>query len=185
MPECDRPKANASPLIIFPAAFALYNSVLMRQQFSHFLRRFPWVGKQVVRTYRMTQPRYTAGVIGVLLDDQDRVLLVEHVFHFGSPWGLPGGWMGRAEHPARAIERELREETKLEVKAQQPIMIQNSHFWGAHLDIAFLLTTDSPLDKLTLSNELISYGWYALDNLPPLKDFHLAVLAEMQKNNAK
>ncbi|MCD4687245.1 MAG: NUDIX hydrolase, partial [Anaerolineae bacterium] len=64
------------------------------------------------------QPRFSIGVVGILLDDAgERVLLLKHVFHHPYPWGLPGGWIERGEDPAVCIVRELREETTLRVRA--------------------------------------------------------------------
>jgi len=151
----------------------------MKQQFARLLQRFPFLAGWIVRLYRLTQPRYTAGVNGVLLDDAGRVLLVEHVYHPRHPWGLPGGWMGRGENPAEALVREFLEETALRVSVVRPLVIQNGHFWGSHLDIAFLLQSHTPLDQIRLSSELTAYGWYALDALPPLNGFNLVVLAIM------
>jgi 8-oxo-dGTP pyrophosphatase MutT (NUDIX family) len=51
------------------------------------------------------------GVAALALDRYGRVLLVRHSYQPG--WMLPGGGVGRAEPPADAIVRELREEVGL------------------------------------------------------------------------
>ena len=128
----------------------------------------------------MTQGRNTAGVTGVLLDDENRVLLVEHVFHARRPWGLPGGWLGRNEEPARAIAREFREETGLVVEVVRPLLVAQGRRWKAHLDIAFLLRAENPMPPLELSYELSDYGWFALDDLPPVNRFTREVLGLLE-----
>jgi ADP-ribose pyrophosphatase YjhB (NUDIX family) len=51
------------------------------------------------------------GVAALVLDAQDRVLLVRHGYNPG--WRLPGGGVDRGEPPAEAVLRELREEVGL------------------------------------------------------------------------
>ncbi|MBZ0304989.1 MAG: NUDIX hydrolase, partial [Anaerolineae bacterium] len=87
-----------------------------RRQIANLFRRYPRLARMLVRFYRCTQPHYTAGVSGVLFNEQGQVLLVEHVFHVGQAWGLPGGWIGRRENPPDAVCREFKEETDLHVK---------------------------------------------------------------------
>jgi ADP-ribose pyrophosphatase YjhB (NUDIX family) len=65
---------------------------------------------------RMMAPRHRVGAVGVVFDDQGRVLLVEHAFRTDYPWGLPGGWVEPGEEPPDAVARELREELNLEVE---------------------------------------------------------------------
>ncbi len=55
---------------------------------------------------------YTVTVMGVITDDEDRVLLLEHRFR-RSTWGLPGGFVARGEQPDDSLRRELLEETGL------------------------------------------------------------------------
>ena len=139
------------------------------RRLASILRRKPWSGVLLQRTVRLFQPRYTVGVVGVLLDDShQRVFLVEHVFHPSKPWGLPGGWIGRREDPARAVEREFREETGLRVRAVRPLVIELGASWRTTLDIIFLCELDGDAESVRLSYELLDYQWVPVDALPPL-----------------
>jgi 8-oxo-dGTP pyrophosphatase MutT (NUDIX family) len=51
------------------------------------------------------------GAHALVQDAQGRVLLVRHNYYDG--WALPGGGVGRAEPPASALLRELKEEVGL------------------------------------------------------------------------
>ncbi len=144
-----------------------------RRRVAMVIRRYPWAARVIQQLYRLTQPRFTMGVIGVLLDDAgERVLLVEHVLHPKTPWGLPGGWMARGEDPAQTVEREFLEETGLSVKAIRPLVIQRSPEMRGHLDMVFLCEPDGPLVAIRLSNELLSYQWTPFEALPRLISIH-------------
>jgi ADP-ribose pyrophosphatase YjhB (NUDIX family) len=64
---------------------------------------------------RTIHPQFTASAGAVVVDDQGRVLLLNHVFRAGSGWGIPGGFIEAAEQPEEALRRELLEEVGLEV----------------------------------------------------------------------
>ena len=137
----------------------------------------------IQRVMRLFQPRYTVGVVGVLLDDTgERVLLVEHVFHAKCPWGLPGGWINRREHPAQTVEREFFEETGLRVRAVRPLMVKLAPDLGGHMDMVFLceLNRDS-VTAIQLSSELLGYRWTPLDDLPTLVIFQREVLETLRE----
>lgn len=57
--------------------------------------------------WSITRP-LTLGVHAIVLDQEDRVLLVKHTYKSG--WSLPGGGVGRGETIFQAIKRELLEE---------------------------------------------------------------------------
>lgn len=132
------------------------------------LQKTPWALDVLRRVWRFARPRYTAGCVGILFDDQNRVLVVEHAFHTPPVWGLPGGYLDRRENPDSAVARELREELKLHVEVG-PVILVERHF-GNHLDFAYLCRTTDTIGKL--SPELVSYRWAAVDDLPDLRPFH-------------
>jgi 8-oxo-dGTP pyrophosphatase MutT (NUDIX family) len=60
-------------------------------------------------------PRLRPAVRVVLLDPEDRVLLVRWAFPDRDVWGTPGGGLDPGESPEDAVRRELLEETGLDV----------------------------------------------------------------------
>ena len=120
------------------------------------------------RVFSRAQARYTVGVAAVILDDDGRVLLVEHAYHPRLPWGLPGGWLDGDEEPAAAIARELKEE--LQLHAQVIRVAYAAKTVPNHIDLAFQCEALSQVGEL--SHELLAYRWCALDQLPDIKGFH-------------
>jgi len=108
------------------------------------------------------------GAVGVVFDGDGRVLLVEHTFHPKTPWGLPGGWVGRGENPAETVAREMMEELSLAVEVG-PVIIVDMPFRN-HLDLAYLCRTRDTIG--TLSYEILKANWFTGDELPRLLPFH-------------
>lgn len=144
-----------------------------KRQVAAFFRRYPRLGYLGQRVWRLPQAHYSIGAVGVVFDDQGRLLLLEHVFHPTRPWGLPGGWVDRREAPDAAIERELREETNLCVTALYPVLVEPASYRG-HLDIAYLCHLVS--GEIRLSSEILDYRWVHPTDLPDLFAFqHRAI----------
>jgi 8-oxo-dGTP diphosphatase len=140
----------------------------IRQQLASFIRRFPTLMLIPYYSYRFFQPKYSVGVVGVVLDSESKILLVEHLFHPRLPWGLPGGWINTNEDPANAAVREISEELGLEVEAQLLLVMKRTQF--NHLDIAFLCRANGAIGNL--SYELLGYKWFSFEELPSLHPFH-------------
>ncbi len=140
-----------------------------------FLRRLagllqsaPWLASSAMRLWRWRQARFSAGVAGVVLNTGGQVLLVEHVFHPHTPWGLPGGWVDRYEDPAEALRREMQEELALKVTVG-PVLLVELDF-RSHLDLAYLCRAEGNIGQL--SSELLDHGWFKVNELPRLHQFH-------------
>jgi 8-oxo-dGTP diphosphatase len=145
---------------------------LWRRRAANLLKRLPWLVGTAYTLYRWRQTHFSAGVVGVVLNAQRQVLLAEHVFHPRTPWGLPGGWIDRGETPSNALLRELHEELALTVRLG-PILLVDTPF-GNHIDLAYLCQPTCEVGAL--SDELLSYGWFSADALPPLRAFHRAAI---------
>jgi 8-oxo-dGTP diphosphatase len=87
-----------------------------KRRLSHAVREY-WPLRQALKVAAaVLAPRQPVGAVGVLFNENGRVLLVEHVFRTDFPWGLPGGWIERGEAPEEALLREFEEELGLAVE---------------------------------------------------------------------
>lgn len=132
------------------------------------LQQAPWIVALGRILWRLRQPKFSAGVVGVLFNAKDEVLLVEHVFHPYIPWGLPGGWVDRGENPDQTVVREMKEELQLAIQVGPIVMAEVS--FGNHLDFAFLCFSEGIVGEL--SRELLDHKWFEVGNLPRLHRFH-------------
>jgi 8-oxo-dGTP pyrophosphatase MutT (NUDIX family) len=84
----------------------------------------------------MSGPRIRNAARAIVLDPEDRVLLVRFRFPDRSVWATPGGGLEPDETHGEAIRRELVEEAGLEVASVGPAVWTRTHLWpdGAHWD---------------------------------------------------
>ena len=125
--------------------------------------RFPPVQSLMNWAIRLFVPRHRAGVILICMDDQQRILLLRHVFHPNAPWGPPGGWLGRDESPAKCALRELKEETGLSAELG-PVVQISYESPPNQLAVAFLGKLKP--GSMKLSSEIIEAKWFRADALP-------------------
>ncbi|MFW5943139.1 MAG: NUDIX hydrolase [Chloroflexota bacterium] len=137
--------------------------------------RWSPVHQLMVWGIRAVVPRHRVGVGLVALDEANRVLMLKHVFHPHTPWGLPGGWMGRDETPQSCAVRELREETGLSATLGPVVHVTYDQRMQG-LNVAFLAQlTPGPF---TLSSEILSARWFSVEDLPsPLLPFTREAIA--------
>jgi 8-oxo-dGTP pyrophosphatase MutT (NUDIX family) len=112
--------------------------------------------------------RHWVAAVGAVIDG-DRVLVAEHAFRGGSV-ALLGGWIHVHEDPFRAVEREVREETGLEVEALDVVACERQ---GAELHplrysaltIGFRcrLGEGALAEPAVVSPELREVRWVAVD----------------------
>jgi 8-oxo-dGTP diphosphatase len=143
-----------------------------KRRIATLLRRAPWIGHIAQALWRVWQPWVTVGAVGVIFNDDGRLLVVEHVFHPKFPWGLPGGWMARYEDPDETVRREVYEETALRIRVVKPLLIMRTAWLPRHLDLAYLCYASREAGEIRLSNELLAYQWIDPAQCPPMALFH-------------
>lgn len=129
----------------------------------------------------MTAKNFRPAVRGLVLDNNDCVLLVKLVFPQGSWWVLPGGGIDDGEEHLDALHRELREETGLDAptigacvwhRVHQFNMVDTTGVqWDGQSESVYLVRTErfTPTPALSsqeLENEnLFEHKWWTLSEL--------------------
>ena len=97
----------------------------------------------------------------------DRILWIRRgIPPAAGKWAIPGGYMENEESPEAAVSRELREETGLEVNADDMLLVSVSsilHMSQTHL--VFRCHLDR-LPHASVTEEAREIGWYTEDELP-------------------
>ena len=126
---------------------------------------------------RLVNDSFLAGVLGVIWNERREVLLFSHTYR-SMPWSLPGGWMQCGESPLVAIEREVREESGLAVRAERLLLV------GTTTDrpkLEFVVAAGLVGGTFRPSREVDAMQWCALDRLPPIASVHRRILRDVEQ----
>lgn len=120
--------------------------------------------------------KFVVGVGGVVLDDQERVLLLRHRYRPpGFPWGVPGGYVNRGESLEEGLVREVREEVDLAIEVLSPLQV-NSGF-KRRLEIFYLARYVSGEIRVD-GKEILEGQFFVRNQLPDgLPKEHRAMIA--------
>lgn len=110
---------------------------------------------------RRFQTTFTVSAAAVVVNGEDKVMVLHHVMRPATGWGLPGGFIDAGEQPHAAIKRELKEETGVEITE---VRLLHLHTLGRHVEILFAARADA--EGEILSSEIDHLGWYTLDEIP-------------------
>jgi ADP-ribose pyrophosphatase YjhB (NUDIX family) len=113
--------------------------------------------------YVLLNARFTVTVGAVIVDEQNRVLLLQHRFRPGHDWGIPGGFISSREQPEDALRRELREEIGLEVDNVEIALIHTLER-VQQVEIVYRATPCNAPQPRSL--EILSAEWFDLAALP-------------------
>ncbi|MCE7079454.1 NUDIX hydrolase [Streptomyces sp. ST2-7A] len=107
---------------------------------------------------------FMIGVTGVVRDDRGRFLLLRHrMWPEDRQWGLPSGYAVRGEEFGATVEREVREETALEVRAGRLLWLRSGYRLRAEVAYEAFLVGGTPSLERT---EILEARWCAPDDLP-------------------
>lgn len=115
------------------------------------------------RVSRLGQKRFTVTVAVMIFDNENRILLLEHVFRPDTRWGVPGGFVTKGEAPEEAVRRELREEASIELDDVRLLFVRTLN----HIKQFEIYYRARPIGSpIPSSFEIKRAAWFALDALP-------------------
>ena len=118
----------------------------------------PWTRLRIIRA---TQPKFTVSAAAVVVNERREVLLLDHVLRPFSSWGIPGGFINVNEPPEKAVEREIYEETGLELRNIRLVRVRTSN---RHVEI--LYRADASGTPEAKSREINFAGWFKIEDIP-------------------
>ncbi|MGI9286449.1 MAG: NUDIX hydrolase [Pseudomonadales bacterium] len=104
-------------------------------------------------------PKHLLGVVAVIRNEHNELLLFKHSYHPHKPWGLPGGWVNAHERPSRAIVREIKEESGCHVDVIRLLLACESPRRN-HLTVVFLCS--QPSGEFVPSAEVTDFRYLPL-----------------------
>ncbi|MCX4878741.1 NUDIX domain-containing protein [Streptomyces sp. NBC_00847] len=132
-----------------------------------------------IREIRATsghQLLWLPGVSAVVFDDEGRILLGQRSDNL--EWALISGIPDPGEQPAAAVVREVYEETGVECVVERLVAVRSggqvTYPNGdicQFMDICFRARAVSGEARVN-DDESLQVGWFALDALPPLTEYH-------------
>jgi ADP-ribose pyrophosphatase YjhB (NUDIX family) len=135
-------------------AFKMWKSLV-----SSVWKRLPPVFR--LKAIRLTQKKFTVSAVAVVLNEEGKILLLDHFLRPGASWALPGGFIEAGEQPEAAIKREIREETTLRL---ENVRLMGVRTINSHVEILFRAeATGKPVPN---STEINAAGWFAMDEMP-------------------
>jgi len=111
----------------------------------------------------LTEARFTVTTGAVIVDEQSRVLLLQHRFRAGSGWGIPGGFMRAGEQPEAALRRELREELGAELENLELSFV---HALESYQQVELIFRCRIRGEVFPQAVEVQRAAWFAMNELP-------------------
>ena len=114
-----------------------------------------------IKITRLFQPTFTVSAAAVVLNEDNEVLLLDHLLMPTSGWGIPGGFLDPGEQPESAVVREVREETGIELADVRMIKVRTI---GRHVETLF--SARGIGEAKVLSREITEARWFSVESLP-------------------
>lgn len=124
---------------------------------------------------RVFQDEFLIGVMGVILNEKNEVLVCKHTYR-QTKWSLPGGYIKTKEHPIEGLAREIEEETGFIVRIEKIIRTRTDRE-SARLEMTCVGTYVG--GEFKPSSEVSEAGFFSFENLPLLSQNQLLLIKEV------
>ena len=133
------------------------------KMFKKIIEKIWKISPSLFRIYfvRLTQKTFTVSVGAFVVNDEGKVLLLDHLLRPGSGWGIPGGFINENEQPEQAVRREICEEIGLEIEAVELVQVRTTN---RHVEI--LVRARARGEVKPKNYEIKEARWFALDEMP-------------------
>jgi len=121
----------------------------------------------ICKIYWKIRRPLTLGVVAIILDQEHKVLLVEHSYQTG--WRMPGGGVRKGESVCAALQRELKEELGIicKPKAGDYLGTFYNPVDGKHDHVTlFLINQWSHDQSCPISFEIKRWGFFDVTQMP-------------------
>lgn len=126
---------------------------------------------------RFFQNQFLVGVTGIIFNKRNEVLLFKHTYRQHS-WSLPGGYLKSGEHPAEALEREIKEESNLVVSVDESLKTRTDRT-SSRLDMCYIGLFIG--GEFIASEEVSDYGFFTQNTMPLLRSNQVFLIDEAMR----
>jgi ADP-ribose pyrophosphatase YjhB (NUDIX family) len=112
----------------------------------------------------------TAGTMCIVTDEHNRLLLVKSSYR--KLWSFPGGFLDPGEDPLIGAEREVLEETGMQVTHTTLVRVRPRKSHTDYLYVANAAEQGSP----TTAWEIGATGWFPIERMPELHPIAFSML---------
>ncbi len=138
---------------------------MSERRLSHILVNVGYRTIEPVRlAYRFFRRPLSLGVRGLILDTDNRVLLVRHTYLPG--WFFPGGGVKRRESVLDGLHRELKEEVGVRPTVTAELFGLYSNSFGYRSDHVALFVVREFVHNPRPNAEIAEWGFFTFDDLP-------------------
>lgn len=132
---------------------------MIRKIIGAIWKKIPPFGR--LKIVRLTQQKFTVSVAAIITNEAGEILLLDHVLRPASNWGIPGGFIEAGEQPEKAIEREIREETGLELNRVRMVRVRTTN---RHVEILFRAEATGRAEAKSF--EINRAVWFRAEDIP-------------------
>lgn len=112
----------------------------------------------------LLNPKFNVGVVGIIFNPKNEVLVVKHVLRNKTNWGFVGGFKERDETAEAALAREIKEEVGLTLNSFELLLCHSSHKY--RVEIVFVGKTTETMVTPSTSLELFDAEFVDPQNCP-------------------